>query len=486
TYLYTYTSIMSNNRSKAKIEQEEDEPRLTLPHQGVLFAIYDEFDSDESSQQDEATIYYYPEEKDQERKALYGGVLLAFMGTLIDFFNSKSQIDYMVLERHTIAYKIVGPYTMGLTASNLIPPSTIKAHLDHLYNMFCFHFRSFQDVKSKENKIRMERILNRMMPKFSTELYQNRMRSFMPIPYTPLPSGSNKTFFKASDLIHNIIFPEHLGGALFIKNHVLYTNIELDTTRHILDLINREREENNSNRTYPYSGIWDVDTLTVYISPAHYNKLATYKRDYTNLNVPLVPDAPPQAAQQQQQQQQQQDDHEHVKEKQPEPSANFVPVELLLVFWPQVTVAVLTNELGHQANRYLNKIMARPISSVVESLEKDTFNQTGLTSNTTISPSAFQYHFLSHNTLTEQAVSSGMSTEIEDIFIHTCSNIHDTFNENPNITQMFLRNQQSEIFCKKQFGHEIYYQPKNSNQFVEQCETIVQKNLRENHNINIL
>ncbi|EGG20468.1 hypothetical protein DFA_00329 [Cavenderia fasciculata] len=444
------TPIQNNNNNN----KDDDEVMLQLPDNDICFCIFDRYINDEASEQSEAIIYFYPEVKSTPHKVLFGGMIQSLVGAIQDFFDAKSKIDYVRFDRHIMAYKFVGTYTLALCAHKSIPSSTIIHHLDYIYNSFTFYCKSFKDINSRETKLNMNRVLAETMEIVSDDLYKNRMRSFQPLPYTPLPPSSNRTFLRSSQMLHNIIFPDHLGGALFVKSNLLISTIDLDITKHIIDKIQHTRDKVNGS-------IPNDISISVYISPKDYDQLIQYKLEYTDTPSSNSNNFEQDSSNSQQQQQQESStsttnnasQQQNIRGKGENDEEPYVLVELLLLFWANVTVAVVTQPIQN-TTRYINKIRNLLISSSeIDTLEKDPALQNQNTMcHTTISPChTYGYHFLSYNSLTQSAVASGMSSESEEVFINTCSNIHDTFEENSSISQMFLRNQNGEIFCKKQF-----------------------------------
>jgi len=494
-------------------------PLHFLKNDEILFCIYSQFEEDESADQNEKIIYFYPDipQVNQMMKVNFGGGILSISGIVNDFF-THSPIDYISLEKHILSFKVVDCYTLVLCTSNDIPPSTVTNHLNHIYKAMSFYFKGFELINREKKKLDME--LNELMEIVTTNIYKNKMSAFNPLPYTPLPNRSQRIFIQTTQLIDNILSSDHLGGAVFFRNTVLFSNFELQTTtKFILDKIEYTRRKHTNptllqqqqqqqqqslspQATTPqpvspqFSSVLPAQIIpedyhqTVYISPSEYTNL---KNRYSN---------------QDNYQEEKEKEKEREREKDKDESDNnnnsnnnnnninqFINVELLIMFYQDLTIAIIT-EIGHKQlpliHLEFNKIRLNNNSKILQ-LEKELDNSFDRPSppqviyRTTISPSN-NFHFLSYDSLTNMAISSGIYTVNEESFINTCTAVHDSFIENPDVTQMFIRNHNGEIFCKKQFGREIFYQPKvlyANNRFLENSELIIQNHLKD-HNINTL
>ncbi|EGC32312.1 hypothetical protein DICPUDRAFT_38579 [Dictyostelium purpureum] len=505
-------------------------PLNFLKSEEILFCIYEEFENEESADQNDKLIFFYPDipQVNNMMKVNFGGGIHSMSGISGDFFTS-SPIDYITLERHTLSLKVVDRYTLVLCTENDIAPSTVSNHLTHIYNALTFYYRNLQIVSKEKKKLEGE--LKELMEISAKNMYKNLMNSFSPLPYTPLPHRSQRFFIQSSQLIDSIISNDHLGGAIFFRNTVLFSNFELQTTtKFILDKIEYSRRnatnpiilQQQQQQQQPQSPLQQPQQMnlnsssqplpnqlppqfipedhhqTVYISPKEYTVL---KNKHINTDIHQNPNnifkLNPQPQKQPEQPQQPELDRYGEPIKPPlHNNEDYIAVELLIIYWNDITIALLTDI--NQNNQFtihleFNKIRLNHQNRILQlskELEQSFDNRPSppqVLYRTTISPSNI-FHFLSYDSLTSMAISSGISTTNEENFINTCTIVHDTFIENPDTTQMFLKNQHGEIFCKKQFGREIYYQPKilySNNRFLENSDLIIQNHLKE-HNMNIL
>ncbi|KAF2072211.1 hypothetical protein CYY_006477 [Polysphondylium violaceum] len=487
-------------------------PLHFLKNDEILFCIIEKFENDEAADQTEKIIYFYPEipQVNQMMKVNFGGGILSISGIVHDFFTDVS-IDYISLEKHILSFKVVDTYTLVLCTSNEVPPSTVTNHLNHIYKAMSFYFKGFELFNDRDKK-KIDMEFNELMEIITTNIYKNKMSAFNPLPYTPLPNRSQRIFIQTTQLIDNILSSDHLGGAVFFRNTVLFSNFELPTTtKFILDKIEYTRRKHTSpillqqqqqqqqqqlspqattpqplspqfSAALPAQIIPEDYHQTVYISPSEYQNL---KNRYNN---------------QDNKKYEKEDDNNGENSSDGNNNNNnvhqFINLELLIMFYQDLTIAILT-EIGNKQlpliHLEFNKIRLNHNNKIL-GLEKELENSFDnrpsppqVIYRTTISPSN-NFHFLSYDSLTNMAVSSGIYTVNEENFINTCTAIHDSFIENPDVTQMFIRNHNGEIFCKKQFGREIYYQPKllyGNNKFLENSELTIQSHLKD-HNINTL
>jgi len=98
------------------------------------------------------------------------------------------------------------------------------------------------------------------------------------------------------------------------------------------------------------------------------------------------------------------------------------------------------------------------------------------------------YHFLMYDNATEMSTGSSLAPVDVRFSLHT-SNSRNIFNENPSVSQIILRDHKSDIYSRRIFGRELYFQPTGTNSydlFMGHVEKTVQKSLKNEHNINLL
>ncbi|KYR00324.1 hypothetical protein DLAC_03067 [Tieghemostelium lacteum] len=481
--------------SKAKQQQQQEEENRFSPLQylkdgDILFCIFEDYEEREEADQADKSIYFYPEligddaAMNKEIKSLFGGGIISISGLTKDYFTLEP-IQFLTLEKKTLAFKTVDKYNLVLCAGNEFPPSTILHHLNYIYNSLCFYVKGFQFIIKEKKRIEAE--LNEIMEILTINLNQNVMSAFNPIPYTPLPNRHQRIFIQATQLIDSIITPDHLGGAIFFRNTVLYSNLDLNSTKLLFDRVETIKRKNSMSPNH----LPENSHQTVFIKPSEYINLLN-KHPNNAFQVP-------QPHQQPQQQQQQQSKHPFGSD---DKESDLISVELLILYFTELTIALFTeSHYSKQQTIHLefNKVLLNHKPKITQ-LEKDlelAFDIRTLSASnssppqiafhTNIQPSQ-NFHFLSYDSLTNMSMSSGITTANDMTFINTCTGLHDTFIENPEITQMFLRNNNGELFCKKQFGREVYYQPKvlfSNIKFNESPELLVQSHLKD-YNINIL
>ena len=122
---------------------------------------------------------------------------------------------------------------------------------------------------------------------------------------------------------------------------------------------------------------------------------------------------------------------------------------------------------------------------------------TSLANNARIVPST-SYHLITYDGQTELATSTTITSLNECEFAQTASTIHHTFVSDAHaaphaqVSQVIVRNSNGEIFARKAFGREVFFQYKNNNnnmshdKFLEGIEKTVRTTLKDEHNINIL
>eukprot|EP01113_Clastostelium_recurvatum_P028769 TRINITY_DN3474_c0_g1_i4.p1 TRINITY_DN3474_c0_g1~~TRINITY_DN3474_c0_g1_i4.p1 ORF type:complete len:612 (-),score=109.36 TRINITY_DN3474_c0_g1_i4:24-1769(-) len=77
-------------------------------------------------------------------------------------------------------------------------------------------------------------------------------------------------------------------------------------------------------------------------------------------------------------------------------------------------------------------------------------------------------------------------------FLGTSAHVHACFQQDPAVSQLILRDSSGEVYCKRVFGREVFYQPKPANatvahdKFLEAVEKTVRNTLRDDHNIAML
>ncbi|KAN0007262.1 hypothetical protein ACTFIU_000461 [Dictyostelium citrinum] len=538
-------------------------PLHFLKSEEILFCIYEEFENDESADQNEKLIYFYPDipHVNNMMKVNFGGGIHSMSGISGDFFTS-SPIDHITLERHVLSLKLVDRYTMVLCTDIDIAPSTVSNHLNHIYKALTFFYKTLGTISKEKKKLEFE--LNELMQIVTNNIYKNIMNPFNPLPYTPLPNRSQRFFIQASHLIDSISQNDHLGGAIFFRNTVLYSNFELKTTtKFILDKIEYSRKNatnplilqqqssqpqsplqspltnssaglggkdsmynssssnigglnsgaSNLNNINNSNGMGNAPPLyipedyhqTVYISPQEYtnlknkhintdinqnqNNVFNINKNYNNNNYNNNNNN-------NNNNNSNNNNNNNNNSNNRKNESEYIAVELLIIYWTDLTIALLTDinpNTQFTIHLEFNKIRLNHNNRILQlskDLEQSFDNRPSpptILHSTTISPSN-GFHFLSYDSLTSMAVSGGVSTTNEEKFINTCTVVHDTFLQNPDTTQMFLKNLHGEIFCKKQFGREVYYQPKviySNNRFLENSDLIIQTHLKD-HNINIL
>jgi len=113
-----------------------------------------------------------------------------------------------------------------------------------------------------------------------------------------------------------------------------------------------------------------------------------------------------------------------------------------------------------------------------------------LQNNARVVPTS-NYNFLAYDSMTYSASGSSITTPQEQDFVQAASNIHNSFLQDPAISEFIRKDHTGEIYGKHVFGREVFYQLKNSNnmshdKFLEVIEKIVRGSLKDEHNINVI
>ena len=110
------------------------------------------------------------------------------------------------------------------------------------------------------------------------------------------------------------------------------------------------------------------------------------------------------------------------------------------------------------------------------------------------------YHFLLHDGVSESTIGSTLApvdfrfsyhlSNSRNIFQQNNSNKNTNSNNNSDdVTQVILRDHKSDIYSRKVFDREIYFQPTGSNPhdlFMDHIEKTIQKSLKNDHTVNLL
>jgi len=112
----------------------------------------------------------------------------------------------------------------------------------------------------------------------------------------------------------------------------------------------------------------------------------------------------------------------------------------------------------------------------------------------TTTQQSYPYHMLAFDDLTKIATCTPVTTQSEMEFVQGASHIHDSFmstHSSGDISQMIVKDSSGEIFAKRAFGREVYFQHKNGgnishDKFLEGVEKTLRTTLKDDHNINML
>eukprot|EP01112_Ceratiomyxa_fruticulosa_P005905 TRINITY_DN1671_c0_g1_i4.p1 TRINITY_DN1671_c0_g1~~TRINITY_DN1671_c0_g1_i4.p1 ORF type:complete len:668 (+),score=122.64 TRINITY_DN1671_c0_g1_i4:69-2072(+) len=275
------------------------------------FFIYDDWGQDEKAEEEDFILYFYPPSVPLRSRIFLQGAFSAMINFANNFTNWP--LEVLCLERSKAAIHQVGPITMVLTAPMDEPDKSLIAHLNMIFKAFLFYNRSFKfvlenveknlaahlhhphtapqhtprtaKIHRKELLEEMGRIGRELVPLITTGYHRNPLRSFNPIPYTPLPHKANRTFIQASQLLQAIKGSSgYLGACILYKSGVVCTHLDLMTTRCILNRLEYLRGTPEFCHNPPKSGQPFIDITPVFM-PRHDVDLLNKEKVNLGVNV---------------------------------------------------------------------------------------------------------------------------------------------------------------------------------------------------------
>jgi hypothetical protein len=515
------------------------------------FVIFDlSLCGEESGVEEDEILFFHPPGILYNSKLHFIGWCAAMMNFAKNF--AEQPLEVASLDKFKVAFKQVDSIAMILTGTADQPESTLVNNLNLLYDAFRFYNRSFQSV-ADHNKSRKD--LHQKMAEIGRELvpllsqaFHSLLRSFNPIPYTPLIHKGNRHVIQASQLLHFVeAEPGNLSGCVIYKNSVICTHLDFTTTRFVLNRLDFYKSSMYSASQSLYTSMRGggsrmepvCDFIPVYMLRQSVEKLIADRDNmfpFSEIQVVGTPTMgsvpfPRQLL-----------SHtpaptEEVKES----DDGYTNLGLCIVSVHDVSIAILMTFKAFSNKQHINrsiwKIPADPHFQSLESdLEGDCFSvlrpspsspsSSSSASSSNSNPSSPpdspnspqrpsflpqqqqqqllqqpllhnarmvqspSYNFFTYDPLTESATVTPLSPAEYD-FAQAISFMHHAFSSEPSITEIIRKDSAGEIFGKQVFGREVYYQLKNGSnishdKFLEVIEKTVRTTLKEDHNINMI
>ena len=184
------------------------------------FFVFDQLIESETADPAECALFFHPASTAPNLQGFLLGYVSA-MAVFLEGFGGSLRI--IRLHRSKMAVKKIEGLTVVLVGRHYEADESVRAHLDDIYEAFCFFYGSFGavleahvDAPRKELLKAFRRIGEELLP-LVDNYHSSPLSSFDPLPVALLPAFHSRVMVAASQLLV-ATQPRHLGGVVLLHH----------------------------------------------------------------------------------------------------------------------------------------------------------------------------------------------------------------------------------------------------------------------------